>query len=164
MQTPSPWATKADVEAAREALKADIDGLHANLAALHEDLRAVQALLTELRDRRPWWRLFTAGAVVAAVMSVSVGARGSGGFMDGNDLYGFCASSGTFQKCSGYIEAVADAYSPINAYIACEPPSIPAGQAVDVVRRYLATHPEQRYKPAWSLVMVALAEAFPCRR
>ena len=130
MQTPSPWASKADIDAAREVLKADIDGLHANLTALHEDLRAVRALLTELRDRQPWWRrLFTAGAVVAAVMSVSVGARGSGAYMDGNDLYGFCASSGTFQKCSGYIEAVADAYSPINAYIACEPPSIPAGQS-----------------------------------
>jgi hypothetical protein len=49
MQTPSPWATKADVE----ALKADIDAMHANLVAMHRDLR--QALLTELRDRRPWW-------------------------------------------------------------------------------------------------------------
>jgi hypothetical protein len=56
MQTPSPWATKADVEAAREALKADIDALHANQVAMHRDLRAVQALLTELRDRRLWWR------------------------------------------------------------------------------------------------------------
>jgi len=64
MQTPSPWATKTDVGAAREALKADIAGLHADLAAMHADLaamhadlQAVQALLTELRDRRPWWRL-----------------------------------------------------------------------------------------------------------
>ena len=57
MQTPSPWATKADIEAAREALKDDIAALHANMAALHADLRAVQALLTELRDRRQWWRL-----------------------------------------------------------------------------------------------------------
>jgi hypothetical protein len=102
--------------------------------------------------------------VVVEVMSVSVGAKASGVFMDGNDLYGFCASSGSFQKCSGYIDAIADAYSPINAYTACEPQSIANGQAVDVVRRYLATHPEQRYKPAWSLVLVALAEAFPCRR
>jgi hypothetical protein len=54
MQTLSPWATKADIEAAREALKADIAALHANLGAMHADL---QALLTELRDRRPWWRL-----------------------------------------------------------------------------------------------------------
>jgi hypothetical protein len=80
MQTPSPWATKADVETAREALKADIDGLHANVAALHEDLRTVLALLTELLDRRPWWRrLFAAGAVVAAVMSVSGRGKGVGG-------------------------------------------------------------------------------------
>jgi hypothetical protein len=48
MQTLSPWATKTDVEATREALEADI-------VAMHADLRAVQALLIELRDRRPWW-------------------------------------------------------------------------------------------------------------
>ena len=107
-------------------------------------------------------RRCAATAVVIVVMSVSVGARASGVFMDGNDLYGFCASSGSL--CGGYIEAIANAYDPINAYTACEPQSMPIGQAVDVVKRYLATHPEQRYKPAWSLVMVALAEAFPCRR
>jgi hypothetical protein len=49
MQTPSPRATKADIE----ALKADIDVLHATLVVMHRDLR--QQLLTELRDRRPWW-------------------------------------------------------------------------------------------------------------
>jgi hypothetical protein len=32
-------------------------GEKADIAALHANLRAVQALLTELRDRRPWWRL-----------------------------------------------------------------------------------------------------------
>ena len=57
MQTPSPWASKADIDAARVALQADIAALHANLATLHADLRAAQVLLTELRDRRPWWRL-----------------------------------------------------------------------------------------------------------
>jgi hypothetical protein len=56
MQTLSPWATKTDIEAAREALEADIAAMHANLAAMHADLRAVPALLTELRDRRTWWR------------------------------------------------------------------------------------------------------------
>jgi hypothetical protein len=58
MQTPSPWASKADIEAAREQLKADITALHANLSAMHGDLRAVHALLTEQNKRRPlWWRL-----------------------------------------------------------------------------------------------------------
>jgi len=40
----SPWATKADVEMAREELKADI-------AALHDDLRAVRVLLTDQRTK-----------------------------------------------------------------------------------------------------------------
>ena len=53
----SPWATKADVEITREELKADI-------AALHDDLRAVRALLTDqAAQQRPWWRrLFTASS------------------------------------------------------------------------------------------------------
>ena len=46
----SPWATKADVEVAREDLKADI-------AALHDDVRAVRVLLTnQVAAPRPWWR------------------------------------------------------------------------------------------------------------
>jgi hypothetical protein len=55
MQALSPWATKADVEASREELKADIAALQNALTAVHDDLRAVQALLAE-RERRPWWR------------------------------------------------------------------------------------------------------------
>jgi hypothetical protein len=53
----SPWATKADVEVAREELKADI-------AALHDDVRAVRVLLTnQVTAPRPWWRrLFAANA------------------------------------------------------------------------------------------------------
>ena len=53
----SPWATKADIEVAREELKADI-------AALHDDMRAVRVLLTNLVvAQRPWWRrLFQARA------------------------------------------------------------------------------------------------------
>ena len=53
----SPWATKADVEVARDELRADI-------AALHDDLRAVRVLLTnQVPAPRPWWRrLFEARA------------------------------------------------------------------------------------------------------
>lgn len=53
----SPWATKADVEVAREELKADI-------AALHDDLRAIRVFLTDqAAAQRPWWRrLFEASA------------------------------------------------------------------------------------------------------
>ena len=53
----SPWATKADVEVAREELKADI-------AALHDDLRAVRVLLTkQVAAPLPCWcRLFETSA------------------------------------------------------------------------------------------------------
>jgi hypothetical protein len=70
MQTRSPWASKADVEAARDELKAEIAAPHANLAAVHGNLQAIEALLTDLRDRRSWWRrLFAAvaGIVLAGV-------------------------------------------------------------------------------------------------
>jgi hypothetical protein len=52
----SPWATKADVEVARDDLKADI-------AALHDDLRAVRLLLTnQVAAMRPWWRRLFEGS------------------------------------------------------------------------------------------------------
>jgi hypothetical protein len=52
----SPWATKADVEVARDELKADI-------AALHDDLRAVRVLLTnQVAATRPWWRRLFEGS------------------------------------------------------------------------------------------------------
>jgi hypothetical protein len=108
MQTPSPWATKADVEAAREELKADIATLHANLTAMYGDLRAVQALLTEQNKLRPWWRrLLAAGVVLMAVMAASAGARAD--FTEGNDLYDACTGPDSKLVCLGYVMAIADA-------------------------------------------------------
>jgi hypothetical protein len=166
MQTPSPWATKADIE----TLKADIAALHGNLATVHADLRAVQALLTELRDRRPWWRrLFGAAAVVAAVMSLNTaGARAAGAFVDGNRLEGLCESSSVFElrECLGYILGIADAMTadtPINGFTACFPARMATTQTVDVVGRFLAAHLEMRDLGAAGLVAQALAEAFPCK-
>jgi hypothetical protein len=52
----SPWATKTDIETARDELKTDITALRAKLDAVHSDLRAIQALLTEQGKRRPWSR------------------------------------------------------------------------------------------------------------
>src|SRR5215469_12976653 len=99
MQTPSPWATKADVGAAREELKADLAALHANLTAMHGYLRAVQALLTEQNKRRPWWRrLFGTGVVLMAVMAASAGARAD--VADGNQLLRDCTSLNNADQCS----------------------------------------------------------------
>jgi hypothetical protein len=43
----------------------------------------------------------------------------------------------------------------INGYRACLPKNVAAGQAKDVVKRFLALHPELRHlgQPGWSLML-----------
>jgi len=166
MQTPSPWATKADVEAAREELKADIAALHANLTAMHGDLRAVQALLTEQNKRRPWWRrLFAAGVVLMAVMAAGAEARADRA-IDGNRLYDLCrpnSRSSTF--CGDYVLSIADALmlGRVGRWTACLPIGVTDDQVIDVAERFLEAHPARRGSAASELVAEALAEAYPCR-
>ena len=171
MQTLSPWATKADVEAAREALKADIAMVRAALAAMHVDRRAAERLLTEKRERRPWWRLlFAASAVVIVAMIVgTVGAKAEDGMRQAA-LYDFCSKperSGFTAHCFAYVMAVSDvmrAYGPgVYGLKECSPVSVSLKQRTDVVKGYLAAHPESRDQGASSLVAQALAEAFPCK-
>jgi hypothetical protein len=59
----SPWATKADVEVASDELKADI-------AALHDDVRAVRVLLTNLLAAQR-----TLGSSSTATFSTGTGFR-----------------------------------------------------------------------------------------
>jgi hypothetical protein len=109
-------------------------------------------------------RLFAAGAVVAAVMAGSAGARAD--FRDGNQLYAECPpESGYRLFCQGYIAAITDAarHAPVAGHKVCGSADVTLGQMVDVVRRYLEAHPELRHFPAEDLVAEALAEAFPCR-
>jgi len=166
MQGLSPWATKADVDAAREELKADIAALHANLTAMHGDLRAVQALLTEQNKRRPWRRrLFAAGVALMAVMAASTGARSQ--VMDGNKLYDNCSSSRPEANlfCRAYVAGIYDATLE-QGYIGvkvCAAEGVTVGELEDLVSQYLAAHSAERHLSGASLVTRALAEAYPCR-
>lgn len=172
MQTPSPWATKADVEAARETLSADIASLHANLAAMHRDLRTVQNPLTEQRERRPWWwRLFATGAVIIVAMIVgTVGAKAEDGMREGA-LYDFCSKperSGFTAHCFAYVMAISDvmrADGPgIYGLKECSPVGVSLKQRADIVKGYLAARREIRDQGgASSLVAQALAQSFPCK-
>jgi hypothetical protein len=167
MQTPSPWATRADVEAAREELKADIAALHANLTAMHGDLRAVQALLTEQNKRRPWWRrLFAAGVVLMTVMAASAEVQAS--FKDGNKLYAECTGDDAgVIACHNYIEGIIDALRAVDPFDAVNQrlclPVKPVGQYREIVVRYLTAHPETRHEEAEREVLRALTDAFPCK-
>jgi hypothetical protein len=114
--------------------------------------------------------LFAAGTMVAAVMSASAGARANY-FESGKTLYG-----GNLMFSDGYVIGIVDALltgNEVNGYRACLslPKQTAAGQMQDgvrrrlrdVVRRFLAVHPESRPLAASGLVAQALAEAFPCK-
>jgi Rap1a immunity proteins len=86
-------------------------------------------------------------------------------FMTGNMLYTACENQSRAQ-CVGYVGAVSDALSngnAVNGYRACQPHAgYTSEQAVDVVRRWLKDHPEERHLGAVGLTAAALSEAFPC--
>lgn len=95
------------------------------------------------------------------------------GFTTGNQLLSDCASkegeAAYYQlqaNCVGYIAGVADALAFLSvsmpeAKLACIP-SIPLGQARDIVVRYLEEHPDKRHLSAGAIAWTALRLAFPC--
>lgn len=62
---------------------------------------------------------------------------------------------------AGYIKGVEDS---LNGEDFCVPLGILVGQVIDVVFRYLDTHPDQRPLSAHLLVTTALKEKFPCAK
>lgn len=54
----------------------------------------------------------------------------------------------------GYVTGIAD----VAFYI---PPGATAGQVIDVVGKYLDSHPEERHEPGYVLVVRALGSVFP---
>lgn len=109
-----------------------------------------------------------------------VSAPAQASFETGNELYQKCKPdradySGGF--CLGYLSAVVDTHfeTVFLVYIAnsdrkdvrtrtsyCLRDQVTLGQVRDVVNQYLEKNPAERDKEAASLVIKALAEAFPC--
>lgn len=101
-------------------------------------------------------------------------------YQSGNRLYEDCRSEeGDFKSglCLGYITAVADAHLETVFTMAvaniqrqdvqlrtsfCLRKQVNIGQLRDVVFQYLQRNPSERDKTAASLVIEALAQAFPC--
>jgi hypothetical protein len=113
-------------------------------------------------------RPFLAGAVVAAALAASAGARaeGFGNFIDGNRLYQACAGGGGARAsfCTGYIVGIVDALMMAgSARQGCIPKRGMVGQIVDAVKQSLTAHPELRDYSGAYLVAHALAESFPCK-
>jgi hypothetical protein len=120
---------------------------------------------TSPTQKRCCGRLMAMAATALALTWLPASARGAGS--SGNDLWTYCTGT-TFQQgmCLGLVMGIADAMTAPGGIFgrrACFSSEATAGQARDVVKRYLEQQPEQRHYPAVYLVVHALSEAFPCK-
>jgi hypothetical protein len=106
--------------------------------------------------------------VFALTCGIAVAAETGSAFLNGNDLYAYCTASDNSKRgiCLGYIEGMADSIGVMQsisaAAVVCIPPVL-AGQARDVVVKYLQENPAHRHEAGATLVMEALHDAWPCR-
>jgi hypothetical protein len=105
-------------------------------------------------------------ATAVALACLPTAARAD---VDGNELSHLCTSKGARANglCYGYVTAIAEVArgdDGLYGHHACLPEHTTRRQAVEVVKRYLDQHPEQRHYGASGLVAEALAEAFPCKQ
>ncbi len=115
----------------------------------------------------------TAAAVSIALSAPAMAADiGNAHLANGSELLTFCAKSSghTQSACMGYIVGVSDAL--ISDLIrdtktprkACIPRSAKGGDRAAVVVKWMSRHSDQLRQPAATLVVRALAEAYPCRK
>jgi hypothetical protein len=105
-------------------------------------------------------------AVAALLLTMATMQEASAFWLSGNDLTKSC--DGSPGLCLGYVVGVADVMSgpfwsdtKINA---CFPKGVPPRQLMAVVKKYLADYPQDLHGPAFGLVAIALALAFPCEK
>jgi hypothetical protein len=109
--------------------------------------------------------------IVAALLFVWASAaqaqHNAADLRSGTDLQEMCApppGGGTSQPnlfCSGYIRGIADATQD-EGFIDVR--TATNGKLMDVVRKYLADHPEDRKRSASKLVVMALMDVFPAKK
>ncbi|WP_425417023.1 Rap1a/Tai family immunity protein [Oricola indica] len=111
-----------------------------------------------------------AGLFLALFVSLTMIAnKASASFYDGNELIKYCraddATAGSW-FCMGYIASVIDVVESSTGiterFPVCLPGNVKLGQIVDVVKKYLETHPEIRHQPAAYLTIDALQEVWRC--
>ena len=98
-------------------------------------------------------------------------------FESGNDLRGYCSKyTDSFPTtppdawrsglCSSYVVAISDVMTrnAVNNLRACIPRGNTQDQIVKIAIKHLREHPEKLNFSAYSLVAVALSEAFPCKK
>jgi hypothetical protein len=110
------------------------------------------------RKARRMKRLLVIGLLLAPTPTLA-------GFVNGNELLGWCAADSHRADCRAYVMGIADTLASTlikRDFIACTSVGVTAGQLGDIVRRWLEKNPKVRHASAEGLVATALIEAFPC--
>jgi hypothetical protein len=110
-------------------------------------------------------RRLVAMATAVALACLPASARAD---TTGNDLWNWCTTTDPWHQgiCYGFVSAIAEAARhPDGLYgvHVCLPEESTWQQTVDVVKRWLNLHPEERHYAASGNVTKALAAAFPCK-
>jgi len=101
---------------------------------------------------------------ILGILSFFLGTNASANFLNGNDLYRDLMSTAAVDQATsrGYVIGAADA-SEKSAWCHVNPDKIARGQVIDIVKKFLAAHPELRHHTADSLVAGALNAVWPCK-
>ncbi len=114
--------------------------------------------------------------ILAALIGVMVTYTTDAGSKNGNELYDECKNDGPFWNqgvCHGYIIGITDAvldFQDANVLAdtfqrVCMPTEgVTTGQIVEIAKKYLNNHPEERNYPGSANVVEALLLAFPCKK
>lgn len=109
---------------------------------------------------------YTAQKIVAlALVSFAAGAFADVPWMSGNAALVADQNGGPEEAALiGYVMGVVTSQlyaGPANRKF-CPPPTMTAGQASDVLIKWLREHPETRHQPTYDLLVIALGAAWPC--
>jgi Rap1a immunity proteins len=125
------------------------------------------------------WAVVVLAAVLASLADARAENTVGGLRSTGDMLYTHCLSSNTYARgiCLGYVEGVAEAgeqqalasasvsggASTLGTWRWCIPTGAAAGQAREIVVKFLRENAAERHLAAASIVALALQHAWPCR-
>lgn len=114
-------------------------------------------------------RFLAVCASLALLASVPNSAKAN--FINGNELHDWCQSKGEGERtlCMGFVMGVVDMIQSGQKHSTltsdtCFPDALKGGQVVDVAKKWLVDNPQHRHFVASDLVMVAMEQAFPCKK
>lgn len=111
-----------------------------------------------MKGGKQYVKVLVLAAILAGYTTESTAAG-----ITGNELWSAMqAEKGTLERqfAVGYIAGAVDASWIL--FIDCTPEGVTVEQGVDIVKKYIRQHPEERHTFAADMVLGAMIEAFPC--